>query len=79
MPVTLISDNMKTFKAASKDIVKRAQSAEVTKYFNSYRVSQKFIIENSPWWGLLGEAHQKHQTQFEERIGRLNYEELNTV
>ena len=51
LPVTLISDNAKTFKAASKDIVKIARSAEVTKFLNSRRVSWKFIVEKAPWWG----------------------------
>ena len=64
--MTLISDNAKTFKAASRDIVKIARLVEVTKFLNSCRISWKFIVEKAPWWGGLGEANQECQMQFKE-------------
>ena len=82
LPVTLISDNAKTFKAASKDIVKIARSAEVTKFLNSHRVSWKFIVEKAPWWGGFWERLIRSiKRSLKKSIGRgtLNYEELNTI
>ena len=52
--MTLISDNAKTFKAASRDIMKIARSVEVTKFLNSCRVSWKFIVEKAPGGEAFG-------------------------
>ena len=82
LPVTLFSDNAKTFKAASKDIVKIARSAEVTKFLNSCRVSWKFIVEKAPWWGGFWERLIRSiKRSLKKSIGRgtLNYHELNTI
>ena len=81
LPVTLISDNAKTFKAASKDIVKIARSAEVTKLLNSHRVSWKFIVEKAPWGGFWERLIRSIKRSLKKSIGRgtLNYEELNTI
>ena len=70
LPVILISDNVKTLKAASRDIMKIARSVEVIKFLKSCRISWKFIVEKAPLvgggGGLLGEAYQKCQTLFKE-------------
>ena len=82
LPVTLISDNAKTFKAASKDIVKIARSAEVTRFLNSRRVSWKFIVEKAPWWGGFWERLIRSiKRSLKKSIGQgtLNYDELNTI
>ena len=82
LPVTLISNNTKPFKAASKDIVKIARSAEVTKFLNNHRVSWKFIVEKAPWWGGFWERlirSIKHSLKKSIGRGTLNYEELNTI
>ena len=42
LPATLITDNAKTFKGSSK---------EVMCYVSNNRVSWKFIVEKAPWWG----------------------------
>ena len=82
LPVTLISDNAKTFKAASRDIVRIARSAEVIKFLNSHRVCWKFIVEKAPWWGGFWERLIRSvKRSLKKSIGKgtLNYEELNTI
>ena len=50
-PVTLLSDNARTFKSASKDIVKISRAKEVTHYMANNGVTRKFIVETAAWWG----------------------------
>ena len=47
LPATLMSDNGKTFKGSSKEIVKIARSKEVTRYLSINGVSWKFIVEKA--------------------------------
>lgn len=54
LPVTLISDNAKTFRAATKEVSKIAGSTEVIDYLRNRRVTWKFIVERVPWWGGSG-------------------------
>ena len=56
LPVTLISDNAKTFKTSSKEILKIARSNEVIRFLGERRVTWKFIVEKAPWWGVFGNA-----------------------
>ena len=52
LPITLISDNAKPFKATSKEIKKNlTRSQEVQRYLSNKRVTWQFIIEKAPWWG----------------------------
>ena len=51
LPVTLLSDNARTFKSASKDIVKISRAKEVTHYMANNGVTWKFIVERAAWWG----------------------------
>ena len=51
LPVTLLSDNARTFKSASKDIVKISRAKEVTHYMANTGVTWKFIVERAAWWG----------------------------
>ena len=44
LPVTLISDNAKTFKTSSKEILKIAKSNEVIHFLSERRVTWKFIV-----------------------------------
>ena len=62
--MTLISDNAKTFKAASRDIVRIARSAEVIKFLNSCQVRMlEIYFGEGPLVGrLLGETYKKCQT-----------------
>jgi len=47
LPSTLISDNAKTFKSASKDIVKIPRAKEVLHYMANNGVTWKFIVEKA--------------------------------
>ena len=48
VPVTLISDNAKTFKASSRTIKKIARSAEVSRYLVDNQINWTFIVERAP-------------------------------
>ena len=50
-PATLLSDNAKTVKSASKEIRNIPRSTEVIHYLANQRTSWKFIVSRAPWWG----------------------------
>lgn len=82
LPVTLMSDNAKTFKAASKDVAKLARSKEVLQYLANNGVTWKFIIEKAAWWGGFWERMvQTVKRTLRKVIGRscLSFEELSTL
>ncbi|KAL9979037.1 hypothetical protein ACROYT_G016629 [Oculina patagonica] len=82
LPVTLLSDNAKTFRSASKDIRKIIQSDEVMRYLTDNRIPWNFIIERAPWWGGFWERMVKVVKQpLKKTVGRttLNYDELQTI
>ena len=47
----MMSDNAKTFKAASKEITNIKRSPQVKQYLINRKVDWEFIVEKSPWWG----------------------------
>ena len=47
----IISDNAKTFKVASKLLLKLFQSPEVQTFPTKKRIVWKFILERPPWMG----------------------------
>ena len=51
LPATLLSDNAKTFKSASKEIRSITRSTEVSHYLTNQRTAWKFIVAKAPWWG----------------------------
>ena len=51
LPATLLSDNAKTFKSASKEIRSIARSTEVSQYLTNQRTAWRFIVAKAPWWG----------------------------
>lgn len=46
-----MSDNVKTFRAASKEIHELCRSEEVLRYLADIRITWTFIIEKAQWWG----------------------------
>ena len=56
MPVTLLSDNAKTFKSSSKEIRSICCSPEVFRYLADQRTSWKFIVARAPWWAGFWEC-----------------------
>ena len=82
LPVTLLSDNARTFKSASKDIVKISRAKEVTHYIANNGVMWKFIVERAAWWaGFWERLIQTVKCTLNKMIGRssLSFEELNTL
>ena len=82
LPTTLISDNAKTFRGASREIKKIVRSKEVQRYLANNRISWKFIVEKAPWWGGFWERLiQTVKRCLRKTIGRttLNYDELVTL
>ena len=82
LPATLMSDNGKTFRGSSKEIVKIARSKEVFRYLAINGVSWRFIVEKAPWWGGFWERLiQSVKRCMKKSLGRttLSYDELNTL
>ena len=79
---TLLSDNAKTFKAASKEIKRLLQSPRLTEHFLSQGVKWKWIVELSPWKGGIWE-HLIRSTKrcLVKTVGRLllSFSELSTI
>ena len=65
LPATLITDNAKTFRGASREIEKILRSKEVLRYLTNNRITWKFIVEKAPWWGGFWE--------------RLSHDQLSTL
>ena len=56
LPVTLLSDNAKTFKSTSKDIGMISRAKKVTHYMANNGMTWKFIVERAAWWGHFWEC-----------------------
>ena len=50
LPLVIMSDNAKTFKHCSKEIVKIAQAEEVHSHLTNKQIEWRFIVEKAPWW-----------------------------
>ena len=82
LPATLMSDNAKTFKSASKDIRSITRSTEVIRYLTNQRTSWRFIVSRAPWWGGFWERMVRSVKRcLRKVIGKatLKCEELNTL
>ena len=47
----MMSNNAKTFHAASQEINKIQQSSQVKQYLTNRKVDWEFIVEKAPRWG----------------------------
>ena len=82
LPRILISDNAKTFKAASKELSKIKRSYEIHQHLANKGVSWRFIVEKAPWHGGFWERLIKSVKRcLKKSIGRamLSFEELRTL
>lgn len=82
LPATLITDNAKTFRASSKEVLKIARASEVQRYLANNHTSWKFIAEKAPWWGGFWERLiQSVKRSLKKVLGRttLNFDQLNTL
>ena len=80
-PVRIMSDNAKTFKAASKTIADVLDSTEVKRHLSDVSVKWSFNLEKTPWWGGMFERMiQSAKRCLRKTIGsaRLTYDELLT-
>ena len=51
LPKIIMSDNAKTFKHCTREIMKITRAEEVHHYLTNQQVEWKFIVEKAPWWG----------------------------
>ena len=51
LPVTVWSDNAKTFKSSARELLKIMKSSKTQQYLSKMRVDWKFIVDRAPWWG----------------------------
>ena len=82
LPVTILSDNAKTFKSASKEIRTISRSSDVFQYLSNQRTSWKFITAKAPWWGGFWERMvQLVKRSLRKVVGKttLTFDELNTL
>ena len=81
LPALLISDNAKTFRAASAEIRRLCRADEVFRYLTDNQITWQFIVEKAPWWGGFWERLIRSVKRPLRRvIGRtsLTYDELQT-
>ena len=82
LPTVIMSDNAKTFKHCSREIMKIARAEEVCQYMTNRQIEWKFIVEKAPWWGGFWERLiQSVKRCLRKTIGRstLSFDELATV
>ena len=82
LPVSLLSDNAKTFWSSSKEVQSICDSSEVFHYLTNQQTSWTFIVLKAPWWGELWERMvQTVKRSLRKVVGRvvLNFDELNTL
>ena len=82
VPATILSDNAKTFKAASKEIRRLLRSPRLTEHFLSRGVKWKWIVELSPWKGGIWERLIRSTKRcLVKVVGRslLSFTELSTI
>ena len=82
LPVTLISDNARTFKNAANQVATINQSSDVHSYLANQGVTWSFIVEKAPWWGGFWERMVrtvKHALRKTIERNSLTFEQLNTT
>ena len=78
LPASLLSDNAKTFRSASKEVQSICRSSEVLHYLTNQQISWTFIVPKAPWWGGFGSVWSRSLRKV---VGRsvLKFDELNTL
>lgn len=77
-----MSDNAKTFTAASKHLLKLSKEADVVDHLSGLMIKWDFILEKSPWWGGFWERMVRlTKDALKKTLGktRVCLKELNTV
>ncbi len=81
-PAQIISDNAKTFKAASRSVASLVETSTVRMFLSDLGIKWAFNVERAPWWGGFFERMiQTAKRCPRKAIGsaRLTYEELLTI
>ena len=50
-PVSITSDNAKTFKRANKDLAQLFRTTKAQDFVANQGITWNFILEKAPWWG----------------------------
>ena len=82
LPSIIVTDNAKTFKAASKTIVKLFKSKDIVSYLAHRKIQWKFNVAKAPWWGGFYERLIRGiKSCLKKNVSRskLSYDELQTV
>ena len=82
VPSMMISDNAKTFKAASKILRQLLETPVAKRYFSQIGVQWSFNLEKAPWWGGLFERMIKSAKRYlKKSVGKncLSFDELHTL
>ena len=82
VPNLIVTDNAKTFKAASKRLTNIFKSAAVNHYLVRHNIKWKYNLAKAPWWGGFYERLIKGvKLCLKKNVGksRLSYDELQTI
>ncbi|XP_028418531.1 uncharacterized protein LOC114543944 [Dendronephthya gigantea] len=82
MPSLIVSDNAKTFKAAERAVKKLFNQPKVKAELLTKRVTWRFNLERSPWWGGFFERMVRSVKRCLRKVlgnAKLTVDELNTV
>ena len=82
LPLKIVSDNAKTFKAASNAMAAIMEGPEVLQYLSNAKLKWSFNLERAPWWGGVFERMiQSAKRCLKKTVGgaRLTYDELLTA
>ena len=82
LPSRFISDNGKTFKAASRYLKAVFKSEAVQEYLTGLKIAWQFNVERAPWWGGAFERMVRSTKRcLKKLIGRahFSYDEFNTA
>ncbi|XP_028404076.1 uncharacterized protein LOC114526748 [Dendronephthya gigantea] len=82
LPTKLLSENAKSFKAASKEVNGIVRSAEVQRYFANKGITWDFIVEKAPWQRGFWERMVKCVKRCLKKVighASLSFEEMSTL
>ena len=80
-PVSITTDNAKTFKRANRELGRLLKNKETLDFAANQGITWKLILEKAPWWGGYYERMVQLVKSLRKVLGKaqLSYEELETV
>jgi hypothetical protein len=82
LPIKILSDNAKTFKAASKIISSIMSHSSIKQHFLDHKISWQFNVERAPWWGGVFERMIQSEKRLIRKIvgtAKLTFDEMMTA